>query len=44
MASEMRKTIYIMQQTRTGEYEFATNRDEVRKLTRKGFETIEEVN
>jgi phosphohistidine phosphatase SixA len=32
-----------MQHARTGEYEYATNRDEIRKLTRKGFEVVEEI-
>jgi hypothetical protein len=43
LAKDMRKKIFIMQHARTGEYEYATNRDEIRKLTRKGFEVVEEI-
>jgi len=43
LAKDMRKKIFIMQHARTGEYEYATNRDEIRKLTRKGFEIVEEI-
>ena len=43
IARDQRKKVYIMQHTRTGEYEYAMNRDDVRKLIRKGYETVEEV-
>ena len=43
LAKDTRKKIFIMQHARTGEYEYATNRDEIRKLTRKGFEVVEEI-
>ena len=43
LAKDMRKKIFIMQNAQTGVYEYATNRDEVRKLTRKGFEVVEEI-
>ena len=43
LASKMRKKIFIMQHTSTGKYEFASNRNEIRKLERKGFEIVDEV-
>ena len=43
LASKMRKKIFIMQHASTGKYEFAQNRNDVRKLERKGFEIVDEV-
>ena len=43
LASKMRKKIFIMQHASTGKYEFASNRNEIRKLERKGFEIVDEV-
>ena len=43
LAKDMRKKITIMQHARTGEYEYASNRGEIRKLLRKGFEVVEEI-
>ena len=39
----MRKKIFIMQHTSTGKYEFAQNRNDVRRLESKGFEIVDEV-
>ena len=44
MAKQLRKTIHIMQHVRQGDYKFAQNRDEVRKLERKNYEVVDEVN
>lgn len=44
MAKQLRKTIHIMQHTSQGDYKFAQNRDEVRKLERKNYEVVDEVN
>ena len=35
MAKQLRKTIHIMQHIRQGDYKFAQNRDEIRKLEHK---------
>ena len=43
LASKMRKKIFIMQHASTGKYEFASNRNEIRRLERKGFEIVDEV-
>jgi hypothetical protein len=43
LASKMRKKIFIMQHASTGKYEFAQNRNDVRRLERKGFEIVDEV-
>ncbi len=43
LASKMRKRIFIMQHASTGKYEFASNRNEIRRLERKGFEIVDEV-
>ena len=43
LASKMRKRIFIMQHSSTGKYEFAQNRNDVRRLERKGFEIVDEV-
>ena len=43
MAKQLRKTIHIMQHVRQGDYKFAQNRDEVRKLERKNYEVVDEV-
>jgi len=43
LASKMRKKIFIMQHASTGQYRFAENRNDVRKLERKGFEIVDEV-
>ena len=43
LASKMRKKIFIMQHESTGKYEFASNRNEIRRLERKGFEIVDEV-
>ena len=43
LASKMRKKIFIMQHTSTGKYEFAQNRNDIRRLERKGFEIVDEV-
>jgi len=43
LASKMQKKIFIMQHASTGKYEFASNRNEIRKLERKGFEIVDEV-
>ena len=43
LASKMRKKIFIMQNSSTGRYEFAQNRNDVRRLERKGFEIVAEV-
>ena len=43
LADKMRKKIFIMQHASTGKYEFAQNRNDVRRLERKGFEIVDEV-
>ena len=43
LASKMRKKIFIMQHASTGKYEFAQNRNDIRRLERKGFEIVDEV-
>ena len=43
LASKMRKKIFIMQHASTGKYEFSSNRNEIRRLERKGFEIVDEV-
>ena len=43
LANKMRKKIFIMQNSSTGKYEFAQNRNDVRRLERKGFEIVDEV-
>ena len=43
LAGKMRKKIFIMQHASTGKYEFAQNRNDVRRLERKGFEIVDEV-
>tara|TARA_R100000315_G_C5143986_1_gene82323 strand:+ start:105 stop:341 length:237 start_codon:yes stop_codon:yes gene_type:complete len=43
LANKMRKKIFIMQHASTGKYEFASNRNEIRRLERKGFEIVDEV-
>ena len=37
------RKIFIMQHASTGKYEFAQNRNDVRRLERKGFEIVDEV-
>ena len=43
MSKEMRKPITVMQHVSKGDYKFAGNRDEVRKLERKNYEVVDEV-
>ena len=43
LASKMRKKIFIMKHASTGKHEFASNRNEIRRLERKGFEIVDEV-
>ena len=44
MSKRMRKPITVMQHTSNGDYEFAGNRDEIRKLERKNYEIVDTVN
>lgn len=43
LSKKKRKKIFIMQHASTGQYRFAENRNDVRKLERKGFEIVDEV-
>ena len=43
LADKTRKKIFIMQHASTGKYEFTQNRNDVRRLERKGFEIVDEV-
>ena len=43
MSKEMRKPITVMQHVSKGDYKFAGNRDEVRKLERKNYEVVDTV-
>ena len=43
LASKMRKKIFIKQHASPGKYEFAQHRNDIRRLERKGFEIVDEV-
>ena len=43
MANELKKTIFIMQHITNGDYKYAENRNESRKLERKKYEIVDEV-
>lgn len=43
MANELKKTIFIMQHIRKGDYKYAENRNEIRKLERQNYEIVDEV-
>ena len=43
MSQEMRKPITVMQHVSKGDYKFAGNRDEVRKLERKNYEVVDTI-
>ena len=43
LSKKKRKKIFVMQHSSTGQYKFAENRNDVRKLERKGFEIVDEV-
>ena len=43
LSKKLNKEIYIMQHTSDGDYKFAENRNEVRKLERKDYEIVDRV-
>jgi len=43
MSNELKKTIFIMQHIRNGDYKYAENRNEIRKLERQKYEIVDEV-
>ncbi len=43
MANELKKTIFIMQHITSGDYKYAENRNEIRKLERQKYEIVDEV-
>ena len=43
LARKLGKMITIMQHTKEGDYKFAENRDEIRKLERKDYEVVDTV-
>jgi|TARA_Y100000114_G_scaffold136186_1_gene137513 sugar phosphate isomerase/epimerase len=43
LAQKLGKMITIMQHTKEGDYKFAENRNEIRKLERKDYEVVDTV-
>jgi hypothetical protein len=44
IADELKKTIFIMQHITNGNYKYAENRNDVRKLERQQYEIVDKVN
>jgi len=44
IADELKKTIFIMQHITNGNYKYAENRNDIRKLERQQYEIVDKVN